>query len=214
MKSRARVMQAVLALFSCVAASSATASTIQIGVGAFGPGATLVTFAGLADGTEVNGLLVGGIQFEYSLGNGMVIIDGGPGTTNNIASPNVVSVRDPGGILTLTLPSFVDSFGFGYAVSTFAVVPNATMISLFNGIVPVGSQSYASVPDPMFAGGFAGIQSTDLFNRVQLTFNSVAAPAFALDNIRTQQTVPEPVTLTLLAAGVLASARRARGRPR
>jgi len=49
-----------------------------------GPGSTLTTFTGVADGTEVNGLTVNGILFNYSLGNGQVTIDGGPGTTNNI----------------------------------------------------------------------------------------------------------------------------------
>src|SRR5215813_3289789 len=88
------------------------ASTMVVGVGAFGPGSTLTTFTGLANGTEVNGLVVGGIQFTYLLAgvptNGAVIIDGGPGTTNNIAPPNIVSVGNDSGVLRLTLPSLVD----------------------------------------------------------------------------------------------------------
>src|SRR5262245_26135661 len=47
--------------------SNVLASTISVGIGAFGPGSTLTTFAGLPDGTEVNGLIVGGINFTYSL---------------------------------------------------------------------------------------------------------------------------------------------------
>src|SRR5262249_25384233 len=152
---------------------------------AFGSGSTLTTFTGLPSGLEVNGLTVAGINFSYSLGNGQVIIDGGPGTTNNITPPNIVSVGNNTGILTLTLPSLVDTFGYGYAILSGAAVANATTIALFSGVTPVGSLSYNSTPDPLFSGGFAGIQSTIPFNRVQLTFNSVAAPAFALDNIRT-----------------------------
>jgi hypothetical protein len=57
-------------------------------------------------------------------------------------------------------------------------------ISLFNRATPVGSLSYAATPDPSLPGGFAGIQSTLTFNRVEVTFNSVSATAFALDNVR------------------------------
>ena len=190
-----------------LSASNAVGSTISVGIGAFGPGSTLTTFTGLADGTEVNGLTVNGILFNYSLGNGQVQIGVGPGTTNNMAPPNVVSVPlgNNAGVLSMTLPSFVDTFGYGYALQSTAAVTAATTISLFSGATPVGSLSYNGVPDPLFTGGFAGIESTIPFNSVRVTFNSVAAPAFALDNIRTGITlvpVPEPSTLLLLGAGI------------
>ena len=79
------------------------------------------------------------------------------------------------------------------------------MISLFNGATPVGFLSYIATPDPTFPGGFAGIQSTLAFNRVEATFNSVSAAAFALDNVRRGPAVavPEPTTLMLLGTGVV-----------
>jgi hypothetical protein len=125
-----------------------------------------------------------------------VIIDGGP--PNDISPPNIVSVGLDTGILRLALPSFVDTFGYGYAILNISGVANATTINLFTGATNVGSLSYNGVPDPTFTGGFAGIQSTIPFNIVQITFNSAAAPAFALDNIRTATTVPEPSTMLLL----------------
>ena len=156
---------------------------ISVGPGAFPAGTTPITFTGLADGTEVNGLTVGGILFNYSLGNGHVIINGGPGVTNNVSPQNIVSIGNHTGILTLTLSGLSNTFGYGYAILNAVPVASATTITLFNGVTNVGSLAYNGLPDPIFTGGFAGIQSTLLFNRVEITFNSAAAPAFALDNI-------------------------------
>lgn len=104
------------------------------------------------------------------------------------------------GVLTVLLPSPASLFGYGYAILSGAPVTNATTISLFSGATPVGSLSYNGVPDPTFSGGFAGIQSTIPFDRAALTFNSAAAPAFALDNIQAAN-VPEPSTMLLMLCG-------------
>jgi PEP-CTERM motif len=211
--------------WTLVAVPRASASLITVGIGAFPMGSTLTTFDGLALGTEVNGLTVnaaigpgGEILFQYSLGNGAVSIGVGPNTTNNINLPSIVS--DPGensGVLTMTLPSFVDTFGYGYALFPLGTVPipNGTTLSLFNGATSVGSLSYTATPDPLFRGGFAGVQSTLPFNRVEVTFNTVSAQAFALDNIRrgpAVAAVPEPTTLVLLGTGVLSMMIRVRTR--
>ena len=208
------ISAAFVFVWALVAVPTASAAVIPIGIGSFQMGSTLTTFTGLALGTEVNGLTVdaaigpgGGILFQYSLGSGRVAIGVGPNTTANINQPAVVS--NPGsnnsGVLTLTFPTSVDTFGYGYALQGSGTILNSTMISLFNGATPVGSLSYTATPDPSFPGGFAGIQSTLAFNRVEVTFNSVAAASFALDNVRRGPAVavPEPTTLTLLGTGVL-----------
>jgi hypothetical protein len=191
-------------LMLLVTVPRADASVIGIGVGAFGPGTTLTTFTGLADGTEVNGLNVGGIVFNYSLGSGQLVIDGGPGITNNVNPPNIVSVGAPTGTLSLLFPTFLDRFGYGFAVLSGATIPNVTTINLFSGATNVGTLSFGGAPDPDFTGGFAGIQSTIPFDRATVSFVG-SVPAWALDNVRTGTTgatVPEPTTFVLLGTGI------------
>ena len=207
------------ALTFVVLGSNASADVISISPSAFPPSSTLLNFNGLANGTEVNGLTVNGVSFTYLVGgsplNGAVIINGGPGITNNITPPNIVSVGNNTGTLIITLPSPVNLFGYGYALLSGSAVTNATTISVFSGITPLGSLSYNGVLDPFFTGGFAGIQSTIPFDRVAVNFNSVAAPAFALDNIRfanTTTVIPEPATLLLLGTGLAGVAARVRKR--
>ena len=185
--------------------SHAMATVVAVGPGAF-PASPVLNFAGLADLTEVNGLIVSGVQFTYSLGNGLVVIDGGPGTTNNVTPPNIVSIGNNTGVLGILLPTTSTVFGYGYAILNAVTVPNATTISVFNGATPLGSLSYTGVQDPDFTGGFAGIQSSLPFNRVELRFDTVTSPAFALDNIRfgSFASLPEPSTWALtLGAAVL-----------
>jgi len=222
MRSSINRATTIVFLTLAVAVAPAAASTIAIGVGVFGPGSTLTTFTGLSNGTEVDGLVVDGIMFDYSLGVGHVIIAAGPFAagpriTNNVAPPTVVSIGNSSGMLTLFFPSLIDTFGYGYAVQAGGALANATTISLFNDAIAVGSMSYNGVPDPIFTGGFAGIQSTLPFNRANLTFTN-SAPAFAVDNIRTQAAaarVPDSSgTLALFgfAATGIAVVRRRLGR--
>lgn len=191
--------------------ATAQADIIAVGPGAFPSSAKVINFNGLADDTEVNGLTVNGVQFSYTVGgsplDGAVIIDAGPGPTNHISPPNIVSVGDNAGVLTLTLPSSANLFGYGFAILSHASVANATTISAFSGTTLLGSLSFSGEPDPDFAGGFAGIESTTAFDRLELTFNSSVAPAFALDNIMFANTVPEPsaIFLAMLGLGVLAT---------
>jgi len=183
-------------------------ATIAIGPSAFPSGSPLITFDGLPFGLEVNGLTVGGATFQTTLAgvatNGLADIDSGPGVTNNVDPPNVVSFANPpGGALVVNLPAAETLFGFGYAINTLGTVPNAATINLFNGSTSVGSISFTGNSDPFFTGGFAGVQSTLPFNQAVLTFSQVGA-AYAVDNIRFAPTaVPEPASLIMMSLGAL-----------
>jgi len=185
------------------AGTNASASVLAVGPDIFA-GSPVLGFTSVRTGTEVNGLVVRGITFNYLLGgiptNRQLVIDGGPGNTNNITEPNIVSSGDNSGMLTLALPAPVTAIGYGYAILSGDNLPNATAISLFDNSAALGSLSYAATGDPTFAGGFAGIASTIPFNRVVLTFDSVDAPAFAVDNF-VFATVPEPSTILLIVTG-------------
>ena len=178
------IMALWLFLGTALLTPTAHAAVIAVGPGAFPASSSLITFTGLAFGTEVNGLTVGGVQFSYSLGNGARHNRRWARADENVDPPNIVSIGNNTGTLILNLPSLSTLFGYGYAILNEDPVTNATTITLFSGATNVGTLSYDGVPDPVFTGGFAGIQSTIPFDTVHLTFDSVFSPAFAVDNIR------------------------------
>ena len=191
-----------------LATSFSHASLAPIGPLDFASGATVLDFSGFADGTEANGLIVGGVLFQVtrngSSTNGIVVVDGGPGTTGNISPPNLVSIADLDGVaLIVSLPNLASQFGYGYAIRAGISVPAATTIDLFAGPTPVGSISFTGIPDPIFTGGFAGVASDTPFDRAVLTFSDVG-DAFAVDNVTfsANKASDEGQTLILLSAGV------------
>jgi len=202
--------KAVLVLISLLfaAAAHSSASVIPIGLPAFPSNSTFIGFDGLTDGTDVNGLIVNPGAFSYLIGgsptSGQVAIGQGPGITNDIIPPAIVSSGDATGTLIVSLASPVNFFGYGYAVLATQAVNNATTLSILNGNSVLVSISYSASPDPTFAGGFAGLESTDPFDKVAISFNSSAVPAFAIDNILFAEAVPEPRMIgILLIAGAL-----------
>lgn len=169
-------------------AVSSPAILLPVSESDFNGSAVSVTLDNVGNGTEVNGLVVDGVTFQVTLAgvaiNGLVIVDGGPGTTNHIVPPNVVSLAKPSSlVLDLTFPSFQTQFGYGFAILTSGDVSDATSIELFSGLTSLGSLTFPGTSDPIFTGGFAAIRSTTPFDRAQLSFSGVGA-AFAVDNIR------------------------------
>jgi hypothetical protein len=195
-------------VFAAVAmlCASASASVIAVGPAAFPTSATLIDFQTVPMGTEVNGLAINGVTFSYTVGgvplNHAIAIGNSPGITNNIFPPNIVSIGNATGILSIQLPAPVFLLGYGYAVFSTGTLPAATTMSVFSGGTPLGSLQYTGMSDPFYAGGFAGLQSTIAFDRVQVTFNAGETQGFVLDNLQFTS-APEPSTVWLLTLGTI-----------
>jgi hypothetical protein len=200
---KSRVMKTSLLLSVLLSIPWINAAVISIDRVDFPVTATTLTLSSLPDGTEVNGLTTGGVTFGYSLGDGNVEIGSGPGETNNVNPPLIVATGDPSGDLTLLLPGYYTMFGYGFVLLFDSDLADATRITLFDGSTSVGTLSYDAEVDPLFAGGFAGIQSTIPFNIIVLTFDSTSAQSFALDNLMLASDIPEPTSFLFVAAGVL-----------
>lgn len=195
--------------------SHAEASPISLSIANFA--APVVTFSEVALGTPLNGLTINGFIFSETIPNTLVAV-GGPANTNSITQPSALGVGNPAGeTITVVMPTLMSGFGFGYAVLSTAVVPNAVNVTLFNGLTNLGSLSYTGSPDPAFAGGFMGIgDDTTPFDRVTFSFSG-AVPAYDFDNIRAIQAsptvVPEPASVVLMGSGIIAlMARRRKSR--
>ncbi len=149
--------------------------------------AGIVNFGEVVNGTAINGLTIKGFTFSENNPAAFVLpATSGPGNTNNVDGS--VALQTGGAYnpatyrLTIQMPGLSSSFGFGFAINTFAATANALTITLFDGAVNVGSLVYGGSPDPTFSGGFAGIGSTIAFNSAQVTFGPSAA-SFAIDNV-------------------------------
>jgi hypothetical protein len=151
-----------LAALLLLGAGTAQADLVPITPSAFPAGSPLLTFDGLATGTQVNGLVNTGVTFHTLLGgvqsNAIAIIDGGPGVTNNINPPNIVSINgtNTGVALEVILPTPATEFGFGFADLDTRSIPNAATIELFSGSTSLGSLTFPGAPDPFFTGGSPG----------------------------------------------------------
>jgi len=194
----------------CVLATTASGSVIAVPRSAFPITSTSIDFSSFSIGTDLNDIALLGVSFSYTSNGvperGVVEIQGGPGATNNINSPSAVSTGDNAGTVVIDLSGSASLFGYGYALLAFSSVNAATTISLFSGSTFIDTLTYSAVPDPLFAGGFAGIQSTDPFNHVEIGFNADAAPAFAFNQVilaDASSQVPEPKTNFLVLSGVL-----------
>ena len=202
-------MTTVATLATLLISTNAFSTPLAIAFDDFGPGSTLQTFSssGLFAGTLPDAYTLGGITYSYSLGNRYLRgVYSGP-VTSYVFAPFIQGTRADG-ILTMQLSFAVNRFGFGFDLTSFAgVIPNAATVSIFKGTAPLGSLSFKGMPEITgYSAGFAGIESTDAFDRVEVTFaDSTGDRQFRIDNIRTEVVnVPESTPFVFLSAGLAA----------
>src|ERR1043166_8987597 len=103
----------------------------------------------------------------------------------------------------MLFPTPETRIGYGFAISTEGTVPNATAIQLFDAANnSLGIVAAAGVPDPLFAGGFLGVERTIPFVRANVAWTFLAPDRFAVDNLRFDR-VSEPSAILLVGPGGL-----------
>jgi hypothetical protein len=192
----------------------ASAATIQIAPGDFA-NPTIETYGLIQTFAPIDGVTFSGVLHNFTIGGVSSLdatIDGGPGNTNNITVANIEG--DSAGVLSLTFASPMDRLGFGWALSLAVAGPGPT-INLYDAFnVLIGTESYLGGLDPIFMGGFAGIESTIAFTRAEILWANTEA-RFAFDNLTFENSqVPEPASLLLLGTGLAAAGLRQRRKRR
>ena len=87
---------------------------------------------------------------------------------------------------------------------------HTTTVYAYNGATLVGSESFSTGGQGL-SGSFAGIEFSSGFDRIVIGTIGPINASFAIDDFRFEgEPVPEPSTLLLLGAGLMAGARRLR----
>lgn len=206
----------VAALLAASVVLAAPAFAAPVGIGAFGPGDTLIDFdgldgggPGLENGTIVTNQFAGlGVTFSNSFGNSHA--DDGLGTLIGTNSdPNVLWSNQDGGAstgesVTLDFSVPVSRVGMDFFLSLGATF---TLEVYAAGDVLIESLTLGGVSDGTFQIGFAGLSSaTNIdYARISSQFGS-SSFNFSIDDLRFDggavDPVPAPASLGLLGLGL------------
>jgi hypothetical protein len=170
--------------------------------------AEMITFDELPS-QQIDGLTLKGVTFHFSV-NGSPSSDAtySSSAPGNLVFLNVPSMEgDTAGQLTLDFAAPTQLLQFGLALSTNVPVLDGASVELFSpGNTSLGVGGLALLPQVVFAEGMFDYYG-DPVSRAVITFNSGAAPRFALDNLTFQANTvqtPEPASLALFGVGLAA----------
>jgi hypothetical protein len=196
-----RIMKTLLVLLPLIIAPAAFAGTVILNFNEFGTAAPI-------DATSVSGV---GVTFLFS---------GGTAIYNDSVGGGTILVSDPAltgptsGTLTLNFDYSTPILAFDIAMASGESITRAYMVT-------IGTDSYsgdtAPQPDGVISEGHFSYSGSTPIPSAVITFDSIDAPAFALDNLTfdpldSNQTVtPEPGTIligaALMALGAVAKRR-------
>lgn len=152
------------------------------------------------DGVTADGVTFGYTEFGSSSPEAMFDVDIGSGVTQNVPTPALVGNTD--GVLTLNFNAPVNTIAFGVAETTNVTLTPGFSVSVYDAS---GNLLHATdvETDPLVAFS-EGQYSYDgqLASKAVITFDPNDANLFALGTVTT--TVPEPSSMALFAAGLVA----------
>jgi hypothetical protein len=182
----------IASLALLVVAPIATAAPVSIGIGDFGPGATVIDFSTIGNGELITsqfgslGLTVSGGLYGDTWACGPIF-----GST--CASNFDTSGSEPYNTIVLTFSSPIIRIGMDH-------ISNPGTLNI---TTPGGALGYGSSLTP----SFAGFEDLAGFTSVTLAVSGASNTALSIDNLRFEASaVPEPSTIVLVGVGLSVAA--------